>query len=273
MKVAHFCSKTALFGALVLGTSILTGCGMFAKRPPEELEKMSKSEASLAADLWQRQGRTREALDHVLKALEHDRHNADASHLAALIYLDFCRVSQIGECRLDSAEQHARRAIAEKKDFLEAHNTLAVVLIHQQRYQEAINELRPLTENMLYGTPEIAWGNLGWAYLLKGENKEAIGALRRAIAAQPLFCVGSYRLGVAYRRTGAMESAVEAFNRALTTNAPGCSALQDAYLERAQAHLALGEPESTRADLDRCVDLSKSTPTGQQCNRLMASLD
>jgi tetratricopeptide (TPR) repeat protein len=126
---------------------------------------------------------------------------------------------------------------------------------------------------MLYGTPEIAWGNLGWAYLQVGDNKKAIEALRRAIAAQPLFCVGSYRLGVAYNRTGASESAVEALDRALATNAPGCSALQDAYLERAQAYLALGRPDSTRADLDRCLDLSKSTPTGRECNRLMASLD
>lgn len=273
MGISQFRLKTAILGGVILGASLLSGCGMFAKRPPEELQKMSKSEASLAADLWQRQGQTREALDHVLKALEHDRHNADAAHLAALIYLDFCRVSQIGECRLDQAEDHARHALAEKKDFLEARNTLAVVLIHQRRFDEAIAELQPLTENMLYGTPEIAWGNLGWAYLQKGDNKRAIGALRRAIAAQPLFCVGSYRLGVAYRRTGAMESAVEAFNRALTTNAPGCGALQDAYLERAQAHLALGKPDSTRADLDRCVDLSKSTPTGRECNRLMASLD
>ena len=234
---------------------------------------MSESEASLAADMWQRQGRIREALDHVLQAVELDKHNPDAAHLAALIYLDFCRTSQIGECRLDEAEKHARRAIEEKKDFLEAKNTLAVVLIHQERYPEAIAQLRPLTENMLYGTPEIAWGNLGWAYLQMGDNKKAIGALRRALAAQPLFCVGSYRLGVAYNRTGAAESAVEALDRALTTNAPGCSALQDAYLERAQAHLALGRPESTRADLDRCLDLSKSTATGRECNRIMASLD
>lgn len=273
MLISKLPSKAAFLGVILAGASLLSGCGMFAKRPPEELKKMSESETSLAADLWQREGRIREALDHVLRAVELDRHNPDAAHLAALLYLDFCRTSQIGECRLDEAEKHARRAVAEKKGFLEAENTLAVILIHQNRYPEAIARLRPLTENMLYGTPEIAWGNLGWAYLQMRDNKKAILALRRAIAAQPLFCVGSYRLGVAYNRTGASESAVEALDRALGTNAPGCSALQDAYLERAQAHLALGRPDNTRADLDRCLDLSKSTPTGRECNRLMASLD
>lgn len=269
-KVLHQRACRLLIGAGI--GVLLGGCGMFATRPAGDLEKMSESEASLAADLWQRQGQTREALDHALKAVEYDPDNADAAHITALLYLDFCRTSQIGECRLDEAERHARRAILKRKDFLEAQNTLAVVLIHQKRYGESVDLLIPLTENMLYGTPEIAWGNLGWAYLMQDEPKKAIPALRRAVAAQPLFCVGSYRLGLAYSRTGAMESAVEAFDRALSTDAPGCERLQDAYFERARVHLALGREQSTMADLDRCLDLSKSTETGRQCNRLMASL-
>lgn len=273
MTITRFWSQTAVFWAALVGFGLLSGCAAWSGRPPEELQRMSKSEASLAADLWQRQGQTREALDRVLKAIEYDKDNADALHLAALIYLDFCRTSQIGECRLDEAEKHARRAVAERKDFLEAQNTLAVILIHEKRHDEAIRLLKPLTENMLYGTPEIAWGNLGWAYLEKGNHQRAIPALRRAIAAQPLFCVGSYRLGVAYSRTGAMESAVEALDRAVSTDAPGCSSLQDAYLERAQVHLALGHADRTRADLDRCLDLSKATTAGRECNRMMASLD
>lgn len=257
--------------AAVLST-VLSACGAFSSRPAGDLQKMSASEASLAADLWQRQGQTREALDHALKAVEYDPKNADAAHLTALLYLDFCRTSQIGECRLDEAERQARRAIATRDDFLEAQNTLAVILIHRKRFNEATELLIPITQNMLYSTPEIAWGNLGWAYLQQGDHQKAIPALRRAVAAQPLFCVGSYRLGVAYSRTGAMESAVEALDRAISTDAPGCGRLQDAYFERARVNLALGKQQSTLADLDRCLDLSKSTSTGRECHRLMASL-
>lgn len=255
--------------ALAMGT----GCAGFSKKPTGDPVKMSKSETDLAADLWQRLGQTREALDHALKAVELDDENADAAHLVALLYLDFCRTSAIGECRLKEAEKHARRAISRKDNFLEAQNTLAVILIHEERYPEAIKILLPITEDILYGTPEIAWGNLGWAYLGMGDHNKAIPALRRAVAAQPLFCVGSFRLGVAYHRTGAMESAVEALNRALETDAPGCSSMQDAYFERAQVNRALGAVSNTRADLDRCVDLSKSSPTGRKCDRMMASLD
>lgn len=234
---------------------------------------MSKSEVDLAADTWARLGQTREALEHALRAVELDPQNADAQHLTALLYLDFCRSSKIGECRLLEAEKHARAAIANRGDFLEAQNTLAVVLIHQKRYKEAEKMLIPLTQNILYATPEIAWGNLGWAYLMAGENEKAIPALRRAVAAQPLFCVGNFRLGVAYHRAGAMESAVQALDRAVETDAPGCGSLQDAYLERAEIYIALGEDDRTRADLDRCIDLSKVSDSGRRCGQLMQTLD
>ena len=93
------------------------------------------------------------------------------------------------------------------------------------------------------------------------------------MAAQPLFCVGNFRLGVAYHQAGAMESAIQALGRAIETDAPGCAAMQDAYLERAEVFLALGDVESSRADLDRCLDLSKTSPSGQRCRSLMESMD
>jgi len=252
----------------LLAALVLPGCGMFAPKSPGDPVKISKSETDIAADLWARQHQPRKALEHALKAIDVHPENADAQHLTALIYLDFCRASKIGECRLSEAEKHARIAIAQRDDFLEAQNTLAVILIHQKKFKAARKVLRPITENMLYATPEIAWGNLGWAYLLEGKHEKAISALRRAVAAQPLFCVGNFRLGVAYRKTGARESAIEALTRAVETEAPGCSSLQDAYLERAELYLESGDAELSRSDLDRCVRLSKTTESGRRCRRL-----
>jgi Tfp pilus assembly protein PilF len=268
-------SRLALvsFAAIFLAAGSLLGCAkMFKPKTPGDPIKMSRSETELAADTWQRQGETRIALEHALKAVDLDPKNADAAHLAALLYLDFCRATKIGECRLKEAEKHARNAIAQRKPFLEAENTLAVILIHQKRFEDAEKILIPITENILYSTPEIAWGNLGWAYLLSGKTHDAIVALRRAVAAQPLFCVGNYRLGKAYRREGAMESAAQALDRAVETDAPGCGQMQDAYLERAEVYLALGEVDRTRADLDRCIGLSPGTSSGKRCTELMASL-
>lgn len=254
----------------LVGATFVSGCASSA--PVGDPTRMSESEADIAIDLWQVRGQPREALEHALRAVELDPDNADAAHLVALIYLDFCGHSALDECHLNQAEKHARQAIAARSGFLEAQNTLAVILVHQKRHEEAVAVLKPLTANILYRTPEIAWGNLGWAYLEMGRYEEAIRALRRAVAAQPLFCVGNYRLGLAHAKARHLREAIDAFDRALETDAPGCNALQDAYLERARVHLALGEIEHTRADLDRCLGLHKGTPAGKECGRMLSKL-
>jgi len=130
----------------------------------------------------------------------------------------------------------------------------------------------PLTEDILYQTPEDAWGNLGWAYLELGKLDPAIDALRRSVAAQPQFCVGNYRLGTAYEKRGELSLAEAAFTRALETDAPGCTGLQDAWAGRARVRLRGPEPTSALPDLERCVALSKSTETGKECGSILAKL-
>src|SRR6185369_1275958 len=130
---------------------------------------------------------------------------------------------------------------------------------------DAIAVLRPLANDMLYGSPEKAWGNLGWAYLLRGSPDEAIDALRRAIAAQPLFCVGQYRLGLAYEKKGDLPLAREALTRAVDTDRPECKRLQDAFDARARIAAKQGLRDEARADLEKCRDLGTSTPVGQRC--------
>lgn len=127
-------------------------------------DRESEAEYDLARDSWLRRGDARDALTHALRSIEIDDDNADAQHLAALIFLDLCqKLPQ--DCRLADAEAHARAAVKLRSDFREAKNTLAVVLIHEKKYNEAISVLEPLTQDILYTTPESAWGNLGSAYL------------------------------------------------------------------------------------------------------------
>lgn len=227
--------------------------------------RMSESEYDIARDLWLRRNQPREALAHALKAIDLDDSNADAAHLVALLYLDFCSRGP-AECRLPEAEKNARLAVKDKPEFREAKNTLAVVLIHEKRYADAIAVLKPLTEDILYQTPENAWGNLGWAYLEQGSFDPAIDALKRSVAAQPLFCVGSFRLGLAYEHKQELTSALDALTRALETDAPGCNSLQDAFAARARVRMKLGDAASARADLDHCVALSGKTDTGKECS-------
>jgi Tfp pilus assembly protein PilF len=225
---------------------------------------MSVSEYDLARDAWLRGNQPRDALAHAIKATELDPSNADALHLVALLYLDFCRRTP-DECRLAEAERYARAALDERSDYREARNTLGVVLIHEKRPSEAIATLKPLAEDMLYQTPEMAWGNLGWAYLEAGRIDLAIDALRRSVAAQPQFCVGHFRLGLAHERKGQFRLALQSLDRALDSTEPRCARLQAAYAARARVHLRLGQNDAAAADIDRCVQLDRTSEDARDC--------
>jgi type IV pilus assembly protein PilF len=246
----------------------LSACAAANNEGPKDPERMSESEYDVARDLWLRRNSPREALDHALKAVDLNEDNADAAHLVALIYMDFCSRNS-DECRLQEAEKHARLALKAKPDYREATNTLGVILIHEKRYADAIKVLKPLTEDILYNTPENAWGNLGWAQLESGATDAAVESLRRSVAAQPLFCVGLYRLGLAYERRREDTAASETLTRALETQAPGCNSLQDAYAARARVEAKVGNADAAKADLEHCVELSRKTDAGKECSSML----
>ena len=252
---------------LALGAAV-SACAPASGEGAKDPVRMSDSEYDVARDLWLRRNSPREALDHALKAVDLNEDNADAAHLVALIYMDFCSRSA-DECRLKEAEKHARLALKAKHDYREATNTLGVILIHEKRYADAIAVLKPLTEDILYQTPENAWGNLGWAQLESGATDAAVESLRRSIAAQPLFCVGLYRLGLAYERRHEDTEAAETLTRALETQAPGCNGLQDAYAARARVEARLGNADSSKSDLERCAELSRKTDAGKECSSML----
>lgn len=257
---------------MATGPILLANCSAgHARAPSADQQKLSEAEYDLASDLWLRQNNPREALQHALRAVDLDRRNADAAHLVALLYLDFCsRPNE--ECRLEAAEAEARRALELDEDFRAARNTLGVILIHRSRYAQAVEVLRPLTADMVYSTPENAWGNLGWAYLELGQTDKAIDALERSIAAQPMFCVGNYRLGLAYEKKGDPTRAVEALTRAVQTEDPACQALQTAYLARGRVLARMGDTEAARQDLEHCVELAANNPEGEECGSMLQGL-
>jgi type IV pilus assembly protein PilF len=262
-------ARAAASSLLLLVT--LGGCSPSSGPGAQDPTRQSEAEYDIARDLWLRRGKTREALERALKATELDPENTEATHLVALLYLDFCSRGP-AECKLPEAERFARKAVELKPDFREAQNTLAVALIHGKKADEAVRLLKPLTEDILYQTPENAWGNLGWAYLELGRYDPAVDALRRSIAAQPLFCVGNYRLGLAYERKGEVQQARESFTRALETEAPGCTQLQEAWAGRARTLVRDGQADAARADLERCVALSKSSIAGKECSSMLTKL-
>jgi type IV pilus assembly protein PilF len=238
--------------------------------PPRSSAAQSVAEYDVAVDLWLKRNEPRQALERALQATELDEDNAAASHLVALLYLDFCQRDE-KECRIAQAEHFARAALDADEHFREAKNTLGVILIHQKRYPEAIAILRPLSQDILYQTPENAWGNLGWALLEAGQVEQAIEALLRSTAVQPAFCVGHYRLGLAYEAKRDLNAALNAYTRALEVDHPRCKELQEAYAARGRVAIQLGRQDEAVSDFEQCVHLAKSTKTGRECTAQLAS--
>jgi type IV pilus assembly protein PilF len=247
-------------------------CTSTSQNPAQSPEAQSQAEHELAKDSYKK-GQLRDVLAHVQKALEHDETNAEAAYLGASVHLQFCAADETSsDCRWEDAEKYARRAVEANPDMREAKNMLGVILVHRGQYDEAVTVLKPLANDILYNFPENAWGNLGWAYLLQGNLDEAIDALRRSLAAQPLFCVGAYRLGLAYEKKGDLTAARDAFTKAVDTPSPDCQRLQDAFDARARVGAKQGLRDEVRADLTRCVDIGSATAVGKKCAEQLKSM-
>ena len=261
-------------GAFAVVVPLVLACGPSRgaqAMTPGDPARQSEGEYDLAREAFLTRHDARGAIGHVLKALDLDSDNAEAAHFASLIYLYFCSTSPV-DCHFDQAEKYARMAVRSKNNFREAQNTLGVVLINENRFAEAIQVLEPLTRDIQYATPETAWGNLGWAYLMAGDTDRAVDALGHSVALQPEFCVGNYRLGLAYEKKNDLRSARGSLTRALETDRPECKGLQDAYAARARVELRMGELDGARADLERCRTLGDSSSAGRECAALMAKL-
>lgn len=262
-------------GAWGLALGGLVACsGKGANAPTAQSEeRQSEAEYDVARDLFYK-GNPRAALDHALKAVQLDDGNAKALYFTSVVYLWFCstdRELDSPDCRLADAESYARRAIKANGQLRDAQNLLGQILILEKRYPDAVLALEPLTKDPAYTASYLAWGNLGWAQVLAGRVDEGIVSLRNAVT-QPRFCVGHYRLGVAYEKRGELALAESSYSSAVAVDDPACRELQDAWQGRAVVRTKLGRRDEARQDLQRCKEISSETRAGRACVRELAAL-
>jgi Tfp pilus assembly protein PilF len=261
------------FVALTLCAAVPACSGPGPNAPTSSPERQSEAEYDVARDFFYK-GQPRLALEHCRRAIELDEENAKALYFASTIHLSFCSGKlQLTDpdCRLADAEKYARRALQVDEKFRDARNALGQILIDEKRYQEAVTLLEPLTKDPAFESSFLAWGNLGWAQVLAGRIDQGIESLKNSIT-EPRFCVGHYRLGVAYDKKGDLAAAEQSLTHALSVEAPACKGLQDAWEERAQVRLRLGKVADARADFERCRDIAADSLTGKTCVDALARI-
>jgi Tfp pilus assembly protein PilF len=264
---------TRLLAACV-ALSALACSGKNGSQPgAQSPERQSETEYDLARDLFSK-GNPRAALDHGNKAIELNEDNEKAQYFVGAIYLSFCSTNRgLGapDCRLDQVEKYIRAALKINPQFRDATNTLGQVLILEKKYKDAIVVLDPLTKDAAYVHPYLAWGNLGWAQVLDGQVDAGILSLKNAIT-EPRFCVGHYRLGIAYEKKGDLRGAEESFTSAVTVPDPACENLQDAWKARGDVRLRQSRADEAKKDYEKCRDISAETETGKACVQRLATL-
>jgi type IV pilus assembly protein PilF len=88
------------------------------------------------------------------------------------------------------ALKHYRTALTLQPNFSEASNNMGILLLDTGDPHAAIAAFRTALSNILYTTPYLAEGNMGWAYYKLNDLPQALEHINAAVAAQPLFCRG-----------------------------------------------------------------------------------
>lgn len=261
--------RSTLASLLLVLPLAAAGCSPSGNPGAQSPERQAEAEYDVARDLYYK-GQLRAALEHARKAVELDDDNAKALYFAGMLHLAFCTGVQglkASDCQLAEAEKYARKALDKDGTFRDARNGLGQVLILESKYKDAIEVLKPLVNDPAYAAVHLAWGNLGWAQVQSGAVDEGIASLKNAVT-QPKFCVGFYRLGIAYEKKGDLAQAESSLSQAVQVDSPDCQELQDAWYERGVVRMKLGKNADGCADLARCRELSADTDVGKQCVQL-----
>jgi Tfp pilus assembly protein PilF len=95
-----------------------------------------------------------------------------------------------------------QKSLSLDPDYTKSRMFLGVVYLDLQRWDDAIREFEAATKDDFYETPWLAYNNLGWAYLQKGELALAEVNIKQAIKLNKNFCPAYCNMGELYSKQG-----------------------------------------------------------------------
>jgi Tfp pilus assembly protein PilF len=239
---------------------LLSGC----KHIPTEKERQTAEIRYNLGVQAQQAGNIQEALSEFQRAVEIDPDNAEAQNaLGILLHLSFRRHAE--------AIEHYEKALEIRPTFSEARSNLANVYLDQGQYDQAIKLYEQVLNDMLYPTPFIAQGNMGWAYYKKGDTAKALENIKAAVTLNPNFCLGFKNLGLIHEQTGNTEEACKQFGQYRQQ----CPDVADAYMREGVCLAKMGQADTARERLQTCeakADQPTQKPLKDECQRLREQL-
>jgi type IV pilus assembly protein PilF len=210
-------------------------------------------------------GDSRAALRELLGTVDLDPYFPEAHNLLGLVY-DTLKQS-------DEALDHYNRAIELNPKFSEAYNNRGILLTELGRYDDAIASFEKALSDILYATPFLAEGNMGWAYYQRGDTAQAIKLLRNAVATSPRFCRGYMwlaRIGLDTHDAGMAIDSSNRFDKFCVQDAETLRQIAPEYRQQMQyyeglGYLQLGQQERAQEFFTRCANAEPATAVTAKC--------
>ncbi|ACN14216.1 TPR repeat domain protein [Desulforapulum autotrophicum HRM2] len=147
-------------------------------------------------------------------------------------------ITYMGKERFDLAENHFKRAVALKPDYIQAQNNLGAAYLKQKRYDKAIECYQQFSKNLLYMTPHFAFSNMGWAYLGKKDYILAEKNFSKALHLEPDFINAIHGLALTFLESGELFQAETLLQKKLK-KMPQASIL---YADLAKTYEQMNQP-------------------------------
>ena len=211
-----------------------------------------KDKGDETKDRKEKQKMYEKAVDHYIKALEHDLQQAAIYNNRGNTY------AAIGE--IDKAINDLSKAIELKPDYANAYNNRGDAYSKKGKIAEAINDFNFAIQLQ----PELAeaYNNRGVAYREIDNLLKALNDYNTAIQLKPSFTEAYNNRGNIYRNTGDLPRAFNDYNTAIRLKPD----FAGAYNNRGVAYGIKGQVDKAIEDFDKAIELNPAFADAY-CNR------
>ena len=182
---------------------LLQGCGL---KQDEEVRKLQAKATYEQAVRNLSENRLALGMASLKEALQLDPDNAQYHNTLGLVLLNLGRPVD--------AQAEFQVAIGLDKNSPDLQHNLGIALAQQNRLEDALAAYKKALTFPTYTTPEVAYYNMGEAFIRLNKPQEAQESFRAAIQLEPTMVAAHYGLGLALSQGGRREEAKAAFRQA-----------------------------------------------------------
>jgi type IV pilus assembly protein PilF len=239
-----------------LAVGSLSGCG-----PTQKEIEAAQIHYELAINAMENAHDAQTALRELQLTVQLNPRSADAQNAMGLVL-------HLMLHRPEEAVPHYLEAIKLDPKNSEIKNNLGACYLDLGKYPEAIALFEQALQDVLYRTPYIAQGNLGWALYKSGDTHGAIEHLKIAVQMNPEYCQGYRSLGMIYSDTGQLADS----RRAFESFQKRCPQLPEGHYRLGLVLLKLDDQNRAKSEFAACVKDQADQPNselGAECERLL----